>query len=372
MEREDLGSVNPVLATAVEAQMLGRPVLIDPLALRPRTTAQMLRAEKELRAQVARLREQLNDSIADLHVRPTNVRRVVETALAMAQQPTLRERSKGIFEPPTLRSGWERTLAGHEDPLTGEPRPVTFDPSLASADIVYAHLEHPLVSHSTRLLRSAIWGDASAIHRVAAVRAKLPDAARVEDLLVAVFARLVIVGSDGARLHEEVTMTGRALAQGGRGRRLDLEQPRYSLLREAIEGALEPDQCRMVPQSVCERVADDWPRLEPLLAEDIQARAGERKDSLARTLARRRSDDERRIRGVFTQLKRTLQSAVESDVGVQLSFDDLDTAERAQVMRDRQAWQTRLDGLDDELQRELATLSLRYEDVRDFVFRSLW
>lgn len=368
VEREDLGSVNPVLAAAVEAQMLGRPVLVDPLALKPRTTAQVLRAEKELRAQVARLREQLDDSIADLHVRPANVRRVVETALAMAQQPTLRERSKGIFEPPTLRSGWERTLAGHEDPLTGEPRPLTFDPKLASEDVVYAHLEHPLVSHSTRLLRSAIWGDASGIHRVAAVRAKLPDAARVEDLLVAVFARLVIVGSDGARLHEEVTMTGRALAQGGRGRRLDLEQPRYSLLRQGIERALEPDQCRMVPQSVCDRVADDWPRLEPLLAEDVQARAAERKGSLARTLARRQSDDERRIRGVFTQLKTTLQSAVESDVGVQLSFDDLDTAERAQVMRDRQAWQTRLDGLDDELQRELATLSSRYEDIRDLVF----
>ena len=31
VERKDLGSVNPVLAHAVEARMLGRPVLIDPL-----------------------------------------------------------------------------------------------------------------------------------------------------------------------------------------------------------------------------------------------------------------------------------------------------------------------------------------------------
>ena len=36
-------------------------------------------------------------------------------------------------------------------------------------------------------------------------------------------------------------LTGRALAAKGRGRRLELEQPRYAALRTAIENALEPD-----------------------------------------------------------------------------------------------------------------------------------
>ncbi|MDH6291894.1 DISARM system SNF2-like helicase DrmD [Rhodococcus opacus] len=368
VEREDLGSVNPVLATAVEAHMLGRPVLVDPLAVKAHPSAQLLRAEQDLRAQVASLRTQLDRSVADLHVRPANVRRVVDTALAMAQQPALRERTPGIIEPPTLRSGWERTLAGQDDPLTGQARPLTFDAELAGPDVVYAHLEHPLVAHSTRLLRSAIWGDASVLHRVAAVRANLSAAAGIDDLLVAVFARLVIVGSDGARLHEEVMLTGRALARTGRGRRLELEQPRFAQLREAIEGALEPDQCRLVPESVCERVVQDWDRLEPLLAQDVQARAKERLSSLVRTLERRRGDEDERIRGVFTQLRKTLQTAVASDGGVQLSFDDLDSAERGQVVRDRQAWQTRLEGLDDELARELSTVSSRYENVRELVF----
>lgn len=348
--------------------MLGRPLLVDPLAVQAHPSTQLLRAEQDLRSQVAALRAQLDRSVADLHVRPVNVRRVIDTALAMAQQPALIEQSTGVLEHPVLRSGWERTVAGKEDPLTGRPRPLTFDASLAGPDVVYAHLEHPLVSHATRLLRSAIWGDAATLHRVAAVRAALPGAAGIDDLLVAVFARLVLVGGDGTRLHEEVMLTGRALSGTGRSRRLELEQPRYADLRASIEDALEPEECRLVPPTVQVRVAQDWDRLEPLLAQDVQARKSERTGSLVRSLQRRRADDEQRTRGVFTQLRATLQTAVASDGGMQLSFDDLDDAERHQVQRDRQAWQTRLDGLDDELARELSTLSSRYETVRELVF----
>ncbi len=368
VEREDLGSVNPVLAAAVEAKMLGRSVLVDPLKVKATPSAQILKAEKDLRDQAAKLRAQLDQSVSELHVRSANIRRVVDTALTLAQQPALQDRKPGLIEPPQLRGGWQRTLVGLEDPLTGVARPLTFDSSLSSPDVVYAHLEHPLVAQSTRLLRSAIWGDNVVLHRVAAVQATLPEAAGIDDLLVAVFARLVIVGSDGARLHEEVVLTGRALADSGRGRRLELEQPRYAALREAIEAALEPAECRFVPQSVCERVARDWERLEPYLAEDVQARANERSQSLARALERRQLDDEQRVQSVFAQLRKTLETAVADDGAVQLSFADLEASERQQVERDRQAWQTKLDGLDEEMQREIASVATRYENVRQLVF----
>ncbi|MFR9770677.1 DISARM system SNF2-like helicase DrmD [Nocardia sp. SC052] len=368
VEREDLGSVNPVLAEAVESKMLGRPLLVDPTTVKAHPSAHLLRAERDLRAQIASLRAQLDHSVTDLHVGPANIRRVVDTALALAQQPALHDREPGIIEPPPLRSGWERTLEGIEDSLTGKLRPLTFDATLASPDIVYAHLEHPLVAHSTRLLRSAIWGDASNLNRVAAVRATLPVEAGIEDVLLTVFARLVVVGSDGARLHEEIMLTGRALALTGRGKRLELEKPRYAQLRAAIENALEPDQCRLAPQHVCEQVAADWARLEPLLAEDVQVRANERLSSLERALDRRRTDELDRTRGLFVQLRQTLQKAVDSDGSVQLSFDDLNTTERHQVVRDREAWQTRLDGLDEETERELSAVSARYENVRELVF----
>jgi superfamily II DNA or RNA helicase len=163
VERKDLGSVNPVLAHAVEARMLGRPVLVDPLTVTASVPASLLRAEEDLRGQMSRLREQLNASVRRLHVAPPNVRRVVDTALAVASQPPLADMDGSgarLVSPPDLRAGWERTVAGLADPLSGVPRPLTFDPRLAEDrdDVVLAHLEHPLVAQATRLLRSAIWG----------------------------------------------------------------------------------------------------------------------------------------------------------------------------------------------------------------------
>ena len=370
VEREDLGAVNPVLAHAVEARMLGRPVLVDPTSAAPNPSTAMLAAEQDLREQLRRLRRQLDASVARLHVAPANVRRVVDTALRLADQPPLAQRGDGLIEPPLLRAGWQDTVAGLADPLSGEPRPLTFDAAAAAKrdDVVLAHLEHPLVAQCTRLLRSGIWGDLAALRRVSAVRAGLPVEAGIEGLLLAVFARLVVVGADGSRLHEEVMLTGRALPDSGRSRRLELEQPRMAGLRAAVEAALEPDGCRLAPEAARHRVADEWERLEPLLAEDVQARATERLASLTGELGRRAEQEEKRVRSVFAQLEATLRGALADDGQLRLRFDGLDDVERGQLERDRDAWKARLDGLDEERDRELATVRSRYAGLRELVF----
>jgi superfamily II DNA or RNA helicase len=374
VERRDLGSVNPVLAHAVEQRMLGRPVLIDPLTVAPRPSTSLLRSERDLREQVSRLHDQLETSVRQLHVAPVNVRRVVDTALAMASQPPLAEiggdSGAALIAPPDLRSGWERTLAGLADPLSGQPRPLTFDPAVAGErdDVVLAHLEHPLVAQATRLLRSAIWGGRAALHRVAGLRFTPPAEAGVDGLLVAVFARLVVVGADGGRLHEEVMLTARVVPETGRSRRLELEQPRYSELRAAVEDALEPAVCRPAPAADRLRLTERWADLEPDLAGDVRARAAERLGSLQRTLDRRRSDETRRVETVFTQLHRTLETALSGPGPVQLTLDDFDAPELHQLERDRQAWLSRLGGLADEQARELASIERRYASVRELVF----
>ena len=152
-EREDLGPVNPVLARAVESRMLGWPILDDPFAAQPFTSP--LRAELDLRAETARLREQLTRSTRQLHVAGPNVRRVVDTALALAGQPPLVDRPDGLIEPPGLTRGWERTLQGIEDPL--DPairRPLTFDAECAGPEVFHAHLGWRLVDQAQRLLRA--------------------------------------------------------------------------------------------------------------------------------------------------------------------------------------------------------------------------
>ncbi|MDA8045298.1 MAG: DISARM system SNF2-like helicase DrmD [Actinomycetota bacterium] len=374
VERRDLGSVNPVLAAAVEARMLGGAVFADPTVVDPTPSTASLRAEHDLRRAAARLRDQLDSSKRRLHVAPANVRRVVDTALALAGQPPLEDLDGGRIAPPALRGGWERTVAGLPDPLDGTLRPLTFDADVAAigdgvaGDVVLAHLEHPLVAQSTRLLRSAVWGGRLALHRVAGITYRPPDGLDTDGLLVAVFARLVVVGGDGARIHEEVILAGRHLPNTGRTRRVELDAARYADLRTAVEEALDPATCRVGPPGAAARLAAAWSELTPRLAEDLDRRATQQLEALERTITTRRQAEADRTAAIFDQLETTLRRALEGPGAQQLSFDDLDVASRQQIARDRRAWQDRLDGVADARRRELAVVERRFAGIRHLVF----
>jgi hypothetical protein len=265
------------------------------------------------------------------------------------------------------------------DPLSGERRLLAFDPVVAAGreDVVHAHLGHPLVAYCTRLLRSAIWGSRLPLHRVTAVQVKLPAdlGLRLDGggVLVVAFARLVVVGGDGGRLHEEVVLAGRELPPPpGRSRRVELDARRYQDLRAAVEVALEPGRCRPAPASALSNLTSSWDEVAPHLAGDIDRRATQVFESLARAFDERRANEAHQVEATFAQLEKSLRSALEGPGSVfrvtQLSFDDLDAAERQQLERDRRAWQERLDGLGTERQRELQVLAARFAGARNLVF----
>jgi superfamily II DNA or RNA helicase len=366
-EREDLGRVNPVLARAVEARMLGRPILEDPFTTQPTTT--VLRAEQDLRQQVARLRQQLASSTTALHVSAPNVRRVVDTALALAGQSALVERPDGLIEPPLLTRGWERTLQGLDDPLDPSVRrPITFDADRGGPDVVHQHLGSQLVDQAQRLLRSAVWGDHATLRRVTGVTAELPDEIRPDEILVTVITRLVLVGADGTRLHEEILLAARAIPASGRSRRIEVEERRSDALRATVEAALEPDACRPAGLASCRRLAQGWQELRPLLVGDVAARAAVRKTALERDLADREVDELARVDAVTEHMRRTLTDALAEPAAVQLRLDELDQPERHQLDVDRAAWRARLDGLDVERERDRAAVERRYRGARELTF----
>ncbi len=366
-EREDLGRVNPVLARAVEQRMLGRPLLDDPFAAQP--GAVPIRAERDLRAELARLRQQLAVSTETLHVAPANVRRLVDVALNMAGQHALVDRGDGTVEPPELTRGWERTVELLADPL--DPtlrRPMTFDSAMASPDVVYAHLGSRLVDQAQRLLRSALWGEHSTLTRVTGVSADLPEEVRDGEMLVAVVTRFLLVATEGTRLHEEVVLAARAVPESGRSRRIEVEERRFEALRTAIEAALEPATCQPPDLNSSRRFAELWPELSPLLVGDMAARANQREVALERDLGRRKADELDRIDAMTEHMRRTLSNALVGPGFVQLSFDELDQLEIRQLEVDRQAWRARLDGLDDERDRRRAAIERRYSGARSLTF----
>ena len=366
---EDLGPVNAVLADAVQRRMLGEQVGADVDA--PAPGAPELPAEADVRQQVRRLRVNVDDTVAELGITPAAVKRVVDTALELAHQQPLRpdpdDIGDGRYVVPSLTGSWQRATVGLTERLRRDdepPRqlPVTFDNRAVqdqSDDVVLAHLGHPLVAMSTRLLRAAVSNSDVGLHRVAAV---VSDDPALEDVLVGAYSRFVLVGADGVRLHEEVLHAGGWAPQAGRFRRLE----NLSALGGMLSGALSAGT--PASELVQQRLAERWPRISDGLLAAIDWRTRTRQEALERKLAQRRDAEQARVTANLDQFAASLRQALaEDDADAEAAlFSRAEAAktteELQQYRRDRQSWAQRLAGLDAERDRELAAIAARYRD----------
>ena len=373
---EDLGQVNAVLADAVQRRMLGQAADVDVENAGARK--ERLASDANVRDQVRRLREKLDTTVEELGLTPDRVKRVVDTALALANQQSLtphvdeRELADGLFDVPTLTDSWARAAEGLTEKLPsggGEPRqlPVTFDPEVARGrdDVVLAHLNHPLVAMSTRLLRAAVSNDRVGLRRVTAV---VSDDPALEDVLVGAYSRFVLVGADGIRLHEEVLYAGGWAPQHGRFRRLENLGALGGFLDRALTAG------RPASDVVWQRVAQRWPRISDGLMTTIKLRRETREKSLRRQLEQRAAEERDRVTSVFDQFSATLRTALAEDpddaedaLFSRLPFEK-SKEELEQYRRDRRNWQRRLDGLAAERERELAAIETRYSHQKAHLF----
>jgi superfamily II DNA or RNA helicase len=381
---EDLGSVNAVLADAVQRRLVGDISDFDierasaPAAAK-RQSAVDLQAERDVTEQVLKLRRELDATATALGITPAAIERVVSTALSLDHQQPLRAAQEGnrpadgLFDVGTLTGSWVHTIDGLADPVTGALRSITFDPRLARGgrDIVLAHLAHPLVAQSTRLLQKAVWNSAgspatapalSGLHRVTAV---VSDDPALESVLVGAFARFVLVGADGVRLHEEV------LHAGGWARDTSRPFARETLgtLGSVLGNALA-EGVQAAP-AIQERLAALWPRIRESVLSALEVRQRTRLESLANKLEQRRAGEQQRVEANLAQFSVGLRRALEEDQdeGALFTAADLkDARELKQWHDDRRAWRQRLDRLDAELAREVEAIGARYDGVQDYLF----
>jgi len=400
----DLGPVNAVLSEAVQRRMLGGTVTAQDVdavtSARPGTGTAGRAGDPTVSEQVRRATERLNRTIADLGLTPPAVHRVVSTALALARQQPLApvrlapgspathplapdtgsDAPSGpeVFEVPTLTGSWQRAAEGliEKLPRRGEAprqRPVTFDAAAAAGrdDVVLAHLNHPLVAMSLRLLRGAASHGTVELNRVTAV---LSDDPRVDEVIVAAYSRFVLVGSDGIRLHEEVLHAGGRLPADGRFARIE----RLGELAEILDDAL----ARGVPASdpVRDRLLQRWTlaerrlRAEEGLVPAVHWRARIRQEALASRLEQRRLAEREQIADTLDRfadgLRRALEPDPQQDEDALFSQTEITRTreELAQYRRDRQAWAERLERLQDEREREFAAIDHRYADPQPHVF----
>ncbi|WP_026400783.1 DISARM system SNF2-like helicase DrmD [Actinomadura rifamycini] len=365
----DLGSVNAVLADAVQRRLLGEHIDVDAETAKA-AGRERVPSESDVGDQVRKLRERVDTTVKNLHITPGNVKRVVDTALELArQQPLQPTADPGVHDVPVLTGSWERASAGLLEKLPkdgGPPRqlPVTFDREVARGrdDVVLAHLGHPLVAMSTRLLRAAVSNEGIDLHRVAAVVSDDPE---LETTLVAAFSRFVLVGADGVRLHEEVLHAGGWAPDTGRFRRWESVGRLGDLLDRALTSGTP------APPRIQARLAGRFDELRLGLEGAIKWRTDTRHESLRKQLVQRKDAETRRITANLEQFAETLrrQLARGDEEGALFSQAAVASAEeRRQYQNDRKSWEERLARLSDERDLELRQIEARYADPRPHSF----
>ncbi|MBX3000926.1 MAG: DISARM system SNF2-like helicase DrmD [Caldilineaceae bacterium] len=372
--REDLGKVGPVIADQVTEAMLGRRDRLQ-TADAEREAApvrQMLKFERDLTARIAQLHEQLQETKRELQLSPQNIQSVVEIALDLAGQPRLQEATlpgiwpdeRGryghcpVFHLPPLRGpGWARCAEGLAHPHTGEMRPIVFDHNLSRGrdDVVLAHLNHRLVQMSLRLLRAEVWsrGGRNRLHRVA-VRL-VPDHI-LNSLAVVAHARLVVIGGDSQRLHEEIIQSGGEIREG-RFRRFE------SLGR--MESVLQAATHRQPSPAVAQKLTALWPNLEAGLSRALDVRMGERVQSLERLLEQRLHRELGDIEAILNELARAIRQELNQEPAQLPLFNE---EERDQYARNFSALEARLGQIPAELAEEQAAIRRRYADPQPRLF----
>jgi hypothetical protein len=237
-------------------------------------------------------------------------------------------------------------------------RPITFDSAAADgrSDLVYVHLGHPIVQKAQRLLRRSLWSVDSSLNRVTAVVVDdLPES------FVAAATRMVLVGRGGVRLHEEVFLVGVRL----KGRRAMAEEKAEAALDHALDGDALTLADPATLRALCELWNTPDAPLRLRLTESMQARADRRHQLVLEQLTRREESDAKRAEEIFAAFRVNLTSSLaalrskEAEAEATLFADE----QQRQRRRDMQAMQDRIAELDDELLREIETISARYADV---------
>jgi superfamily II DNA or RNA helicase len=366
--RADMGSVNPVIAPQIPDLLEGRRTKLDTTEaeVRAAKTRKYVRAEKDVHERVARLHDRLAETREAQRFSPENVERTVRTALRLAEMPDLEPaRLDGIpdgklFAMPGLTGSWRRCLDGLEHPYTRRIRPITFDHEVAKGrdDVVLVHLGHRLVQMSLRLLRAQIWATEDGrkgLNRVS-IRS-LPDD-RLSEPMAIVVSRLVIVGGNHHRLHEELTESGGYLTERGFRRESSVTEVR-ALLAEASPAR--------VPDHIAKDFAARFEAVRDQVMDTVNARSRDRLRNLSSTIETRRKTEIRDMERVLDELERSLKEEIRKDMEPQqLSLFSED--ERLQVTRDRAALEARLGRIPEEREAEIRAIDERHENAVDHTF----
>jgi hypothetical protein len=370
--REDLGKVGPVIAEQVQEAMLGRRVKLDTARAEKdaEPVRKMLKIERDIQRDIQRLRDQLDETQRELRMSPENIQQVLHVGLQLAGQPALiptevervedgKTTKIPAYRLPALSGSWALCSEGLAHPHTQEIRPLVFEHRLADGhdDVVLLHLNHRLVAMCLRLLRAEVWSTEGKkrLHRVTA--RLVPDTVLRDPAIIA-HARLVVIGGDSHRLHEEIITAG-GLLREGRFSRMNVGQ---------INDALASQKPIAPSKAMQESLKALYPKHADSLRQALEARMKDRTTGLQKALAERATKESDDIRAILTELQRSIQEKLNDPETRQLTFEGWEDEERQQLERNMNALRVRVREIPEEIKRETAAVAARFADPQPRMF----
>jgi ERCC4-related helicase len=362
--REDLGKAGAVIAEQVEEAMLGQRTTLNTEKAEKESEPirKMLRFERDLRRQVQALMEQYRETRRELRLTPDNIRQVVTVGLSLAGQPALipvqTKDDKPCFYLPPLKGSWAACAEGLEHPHTKEIRPITFDESISKGrdDIVLIHLNHRLPQMCLRLLRAEVWTEKGR-SKLQRVTARVVPNDVLDIPAVVAHARLVVIGGDNYRLHEEVIAAGGFIKNQKWGGRLNITQTESALAMASVK---EPSI------EVKGKLLEFYPALTSSIASALEARLRDKVESLQRRLADRADKEASDIESILTELKKSIEAELNDPVYIQPSlFTD---PEMERFERNKDAMRARAREIPEEIVRETEAIRARFANPQARMF----
>ncbi len=373
--REDLGKVGPVIADQVQEAMLGRRARLDTRRAESEAAPvrKLLKFERDLAKQIKALTDKLQETKRELRLDPENVQKVVEVALALAGQPALEEArvpglwpdpertSCPVFRLPALSGSWAHCAEGLAHPFTGAARPFVFDHALAKGreDVALVHLNHRLVQMSLRLLRAEIWALGGQKKRLNRVTARVVPDRTLQHLAVVAHARLVVIGGDSHRLHEEIITAGGHIREGRFSRFTSLKE-----MQDILAAATADEPSERVKQ----KLLDLWFTTAKPLQQALDNRTQERTEGLTKMLAERADKEASDITAILTELERAIRDQLDDPEYQQGFLPGLAPTEQEQFERNVDALRRRLGEIPGEIEKETEAIRARFVDPEPRMF----
>ncbi len=221
-----------------------------------------------------------------------------------------------------------------------------------------AHLNHRLPQMCLRLLRAEVWAGKgrSKLQRVT-TRVVSNDLLDVPAVIA--HARIVAIGGDSQRLHEEIIVAGGSIQHGKWAGRLTQSQ---------LEGALSSQSSNSPSESVKKVLLEIYPQLKGRLSESLEARVKERKAAIHRTLSARAEKEAKDIESILTELKRSIEEELDTPEYIQSRLAGFDDPETERYERNKEAMRARVKEIPEEIKRETEAIRARFAEPQARMF----